>query len=74
MYHPLLAAFKREAAALAEQAAAAHAVPPPPGYLPARTVVTCLETEPRVLIPRAQTMGIVSMCDCYDASGKLIQV
>ena len=73
VYKPLLAAFKRHAAALTEQAAAAHTVPPLPGYLPVRTVVTCLETEPRVLIPRAQTMGIISMCDCYDPTGKLIQ-
>jgi hypothetical protein len=41
-------------------------------YLPVKEVISIMENEPRLRIPRTQAMGMISMSDCYDPTGKLI--
>ena len=44
----------------------------PPHYLPVKSVIEVLENEPRLRVPRSQTMGMISLSDCYDTTGKVL--
>ena len=46
----------------------------PPYYLPVKSVIEVLENEPRLRVPRSQTMGMISLSDCYDPTGKVCLV
>ena len=68
-HNTLLSCFTKAA----ERYASEGPLPPiPPGFLPVLTIIDILEHDPRLRTSRTLTMGMISMSDCYDPSGKLI--
>ena len=63
--------MKLEADRLTEAFKAGEGNEIPPLYLPVKSVIEVLEKEPRLRVPRAQTMGMISLSDCYDTTGKV---